>query len=832
MRNILTVFKRELGAYFNSAIAYIYLVVFITLNNGLFMAQFFLAGKADMRPYFNLLPFVLLVFIPVITMRLWAEDRKENTFELLMTFPMKPAELVLGKFFASFVFYMVALASTVTVPLMLFMVGRPDLGTIVGDYVGVILLGALFLSVGIFVSGLTQEQIVAFVVTATACFLIYFFGTDFFATFLDGWFSGLGTFLKNYVGAASHLLSLYKGVVDVKDVLYFVVGCFVFLLLNGFSFEGRLRRKARLVFSAAVAVCFIGAIVLNWLVHDLSLPRFDLTQNKIYTIAEATKRILNDLKAPVQIKVYLTPAEKMPTALKTLEQEIVGKLDELRIVSKNKLNYRVVHIEAANLVEQAKNQPGAAPKASLEKTLSEKGIMPFQVESIDRDEVGVKLIYSALSIAFKEKNEEILPRILPNTLSDLEYLLLSRIKKMAVEERPKVALFSPLTAEQLSPEMVQVLTKMGKPVAQYEDEYQSLVPLLRNNAYDVARISLTKNDPLPSGLKVLLVLNVANLNDRQIYEINKFLYQGGSVVIAAQGYDYSFQLFPSSGLGILPRKLNLDINKLIQKWGIKINEDMLMDESSELIDVSTGQRVGPFSMSIPVRAANQIRVRDESINKKVPLMSRLSSLFYLWGSALDVSEDVVKQSGLKKSILFSSSNRSWKVPFEGGNLTPQNMQFPKTGSPGKFPLGLMLEGQFSDTFLATGAPDWPSEASTENKPAQTTSKNNPAPLGDAKPGKLIVLGCFKMFTDQLIANPGHLNLFANIIDSLALGDDIIQIRSKTPVSRDIIQVSDAQKVWYRLMNVGLMPLAWVIFCFIRLFIRRKEKQFYALARGQ
>ena len=118
MSNFLTIFRRELSAYFNSAIAYIFLMVFVVFANGFFMLQFFQIGKADMRPFFGSLPFVLNIFVPAITMRLWAEEKRTSTYELLLTFPMRPQELVLGKFLASLGFYFIALLSTVTVPLM------------------------------------------------------------------------------------------------------------------------------------------------------------------------------------------------------------------------------------------------------------------------------------------------------------------------------------------------------------------------------------------------------------------------------------------------------------------------------------------------------------------------------------------------------------------------------------------------------------------------------------------------------------------------------------------------------------------------------------------
>jgi len=137
MKNIshlLTIFRRETAAYFNQAIAYIFIIVFVILNGGLFMTQFFLIGLADMRSFFMTLPFVLSVFIPAVTMRTWAEEKRGNTLELLLTFPMGPHELVLGKFLAGCLFYLAALLGTLTIPLMLMMLGSPDLGIVFGGY--------------------------------------------------------------------------------------------------------------------------------------------------------------------------------------------------------------------------------------------------------------------------------------------------------------------------------------------------------------------------------------------------------------------------------------------------------------------------------------------------------------------------------------------------------------------------------------------------------------------------------------------------------------------------------------------------------------------------
>lgn len=827
--NIWTILKRELGAYFNSAIAVIYLIVFIVINNSLFMTRFFLVGQVDMRFYFETLPLVLLIFIPAISMRLWAEDKKENTFELLMTFPTTPAELVLGKFFAGLVFYSLSLVLTFTIPLILLLSGRPDLGVVLGGYLGAFFLGALFLAMGIFISGLTKEQIVAFILTMLSCFVFYFLGTDFVASFLDGWISGFGSFLKNYIGALSHAESFTKGVMDLKDILYFAVLGLVFLFLNGLYLEGRLRPRSKVVFGVTLAACFCGVVLFNWLIHDLPFGRFDLTENKVYTVSSASKKILGDLKAPVLVKVYITPAEKMPTALKTLEQELTSRLAELKIASHNKFKYSVSYIEAANLMDQ-RQKPPADPKAKepLEAALSNKGIVPFQVESINKDEMGVKLVYSAITISYKEKGEEVLGRILPQNLPDLEYLLLSRIKKLTLAKLPKIALFSPLKSKEVTPEMAQMLLSLKQSPQQYEDDYQLIVPSLRNSGYEAVRVALSKENPLSDDIDVFLVINPGSLNDRQLYEINKFLVQGGSVLMAAEGYDYSFRLGPPAGLEVIPEKLSLDINKFLQKLGVKINGDLLMDENAQMINISTGQSVGPFMMTTPIKIPNQIIVTEETINKKMPLMSRLPNLFYLWGSTLEVTDDVLKSSGLKKSLMFSSGRRSWKVPFEGGPLKGESLQFPKAGAPGKFPCAMMLEGQFSDTFAQGGVPEWPSATAA---PQAAPAKKEMFFLNQ-KPGKLVLIGCSKMFSDKLIVVPGNLILFSNIIDGLTLGDDVVRIRSKVAVGRDMKRLSDTQKIFFRFLAIFFVPLLLVLYASGRLVLRTKEKESYLAARKQ
>jgi len=344
--NSISILKRELSSYFNSPIAYIFIVVFVLLNSGMFMSQFFLRGNADMRHFFSLIPMLLCVFIPAITMRLWAEEKRGNTFELLLTFPMKAHKLVLGKFGASLIFYTLTLAGTLFIPIMLFVIGKPDMGTIIGGYLGTFFVGAFFLSIGIFISGLCKDQIVSFIVAMMACFFFYLSGLDFMASLIDGWLPGVGHFIKINFGMTRHFESFQKGVIDNRDILYFAVMTTVFLVLNVFSIEDRLRPKAKVFFSVAVGICIAISMVTNSLFMDIPLGRYDLTENKLYTITDSTKKILKELKAPVLVKLYISRKQSMPTALKSLEQDIVDQFDELNVFSGGKFSYKVYHMEA------------------------------------------------------------------------------------------------------------------------------------------------------------------------------------------------------------------------------------------------------------------------------------------------------------------------------------------------------------------------------------------------------------------------------------------------------------------------------------------------------
>lgn len=235
MQNILTISQKEFKAYFNSPIAYIFITIYIGLTNWLFFTNFFLVGQANMRGYFVLLPWIFLFFIPAITMRIWAEEKKMGTIELLLTWPVKDVEVVMGKFLAAFSFLLVTILCSVTIPVTIAVLGNPEPGPIVASYLGTLFLGAAYLAIGLFVSSLTENQIVAFILAIAVSFALFITGQPFVTARLPGFIVPIA----EYVGISTHFESISRGVIDTRDLVYYLLLIGFLLFLNVRSIASR-----------------------------------------------------------------------------------------------------------------------------------------------------------------------------------------------------------------------------------------------------------------------------------------------------------------------------------------------------------------------------------------------------------------------------------------------------------------------------------------------------------------------------------------------------------------------------------------------------------------
>jgi ABC-2 type transport system permease protein len=241
MRNVGIIMRRELASYFATPLAYIFLLIFLVLANlfTFYLGEFFERGQADLNPFFTYHPWLFLFLIPAVSMRLWADERRTGSIELLMTLPVTLWQAVVGKFLAAWLFTVLALVLTFPLWITVNYLGSPDNGAILAAYIGSMLLAAGFLSIGSLASALTRNPVVAFIVGIAACFVFLVAG---FPLVLDAFRAWAPQFLVDGIGALgflTHYEAISKGVIDIRDLIYFALLITWFLLATAVVLDVR-----------------------------------------------------------------------------------------------------------------------------------------------------------------------------------------------------------------------------------------------------------------------------------------------------------------------------------------------------------------------------------------------------------------------------------------------------------------------------------------------------------------------------------------------------------------------------------------------------------------
>ena len=240
VRNTLAVARRELGGYFATPVAVVFIVIFLVLQGVLTfnLGGFFDRDQADLVPFFSFIPWVFLLLVPAITMRLWAEERRLGTIELLLTLPLRQSEAVIGKFLAAWAFCAIALALTFPFWITVNILGSPDNGVTACGYLGALLVAGSFLAIGAAMSAATKNQVIAFVLGLAVCFVFavasYPVVTDFISTAAPG----AATFVRR-AAIGERFVDFTRGVIELRDVIYFASLIGFFLFLNTIIIEHR-----------------------------------------------------------------------------------------------------------------------------------------------------------------------------------------------------------------------------------------------------------------------------------------------------------------------------------------------------------------------------------------------------------------------------------------------------------------------------------------------------------------------------------------------------------------------------------------------------------------
>jgi ABC-2 type transport system permease protein len=441
--------RKEFRGYFQSLVALIFLAVFLaaTLFSFFGSSGFFIRNIADVRPLFQWLPLLLIFLVAAIAMRQWAEERKMGTLEILATLPLSTRDMVLGKFLAGVGLIGLALALTLPLPLMVSQMGDLDWGPVVGGYLGALLLGATYLSIGLCVSARTDNQVVALMLTLVICGASYLIGSD----QLTVLFGSGGSELLRGLGTGSRFASIERGVLELRDLVYYGGLVVFFLSLNWLFLEeeridsgsgaGRAQaRKLRLL----VGLVGLNVVALNVWLAPITALRVDMTERGEYSISRTTKQTLASLDEPLVIAGYFS--ERIHPLLSPLVPQIRDLLAEYAIYGGPKVSVEFADPNADEELEQLINEQFGIRS------------VPFRV--VDRHQQAVVNSYFHVLVRYGDQHETlsfdqlIEVRLDGNDidvrLRNLEYDLTRTIRRVSQEFQGMESVFGRLPAAKLT----------------------------------------------------------------------------------------------------------------------------------------------------------------------------------------------------------------------------------------------------------------------------------------------------------------------------------------------------------------------------------------------
>lgn len=395
MKQILAITRKELNGYFGSPMALIFIGVFLaaTLFTFFWLDTFFARGIADVRSLFRWMPLLLVFLVAALTMRQWSYESQSGTLEILLTLPVSRWQLVLGKFLAVLTLVALTLLLTVSLPITVSMLGNLDWGPVIGGYLAALLMAAAYAALGLFISSRTRNEIVALILTVVVGGVFYLIGTRGITEFAG---ESVGNILRA-LATGSRFESIERGVIDLRDLVYYLSLTVLFLAFNVLSLDTKrwshgisttnYRRNA----SIAVTLLSINLILLNVWLYPLSVVRADLTAQREYSLSPVTRDLLQNLQEPLLIRAYFS--ERTHPLLAPLVPRITDMLSEYRIAGKGQVNVEVIDPALNPDLEAEANQTyGISPT-------------PFQIAG--RYEASVVNAYFDILIRYGDQNEVI-----------------------------------------------------------------------------------------------------------------------------------------------------------------------------------------------------------------------------------------------------------------------------------------------------------------------------------------------------------------------------------------------------------------------------------------
>lgn len=796
---MLSIYKKEIAAYFNALTGYLTIGLFL-LVSGLLLWVFPdtsipTYGYASLEPFFQLAPYLFMLLIPAITMRSIAGERADGTWELLLTRPIRMWSIILGKYLGSLTVVLLALLPTLVYFIAIHQLAMPtgnvDTGAVIGSYIGLFLLGAAFTAIGLLASAVSRNAIVAFLLSIFGCFL-WFYAFD----ALGGiQFLAPHAYTLSLFGVQSHYEAMSRGVMDSRDVSYFLTITAVFLCATYACLaHGRTPGSRRLAQGMAITV---GAVALNFATASI-FTRLDFTADKRFTLSPLALQTVKGLREDVHIAVLLDG--ELPAGFARLKRATTDLLNDLKAHSSGRLTFSFVNPLDGNAERQQENievlaDRGVTPTNLNVRTatgLMQQLVFPAALLYHGEDELAVNLLQDRAGSPHEV--------VLNNSVQNLEYAFLSALRKVASGGRPLIGFtegHGELTARQL------------------QDAIQTLM-----GGYQVGFVNL--DSITPEGLSQLKVLVVAKpvqpFTEAEKFKINHFVMNGGNMLWAIDQSDADLDSLRRTGGQIaLARQLNLD--DLLFTYGIRFNYDLVADMNCAQIPLTAGGSGAQAQIELVPWLFYPVFVPTASH----PLVKNLDGIRSEFAGTLDT----LGTPYVNKSIILHSSpfSRLRNLPATLSLSLVEEAPAPEQFKSGPHAVAAVLEGEFPSVFANRPAP-------AGIAPAVRTPERG-------KPSKMIAIADGDVFRGQV--NPtdgspyplgwdrytetqyGNKSFLLNAVDYLADDAGIIALRDKEVKLRLLDQVAlKKHHVHWQIGTVAVPVALLLLVAFAQHYLRRRH----------
>lgn len=954
MQETIRIVRKEFAEFFASPAALLFLGAFLVVTLFLFfwMETFFARNIADARPLFKWLPALLIFLAATLTMRSWSEDRRAGTIEILLVSPVSRVHLVLGKFLAGLGLVALALALTLPLPLTVSLLGPLDWGPVVGGYLAALCLAAAYLSIGVYMSARTDNPVVAWILTALVCGVFYLIGTP----TITGLFGHRVGELLMLIGSGSRFDSVTRGVLDLRDLYFYLSIVGVFLTLNLFSLEriswaGNPTTRHHARWWCAVILVIANFIAANFWLQTIGWARLDITRDQVYSLSEATDRYLGQLQEPLLIRGYFSA--KTHPLLSPLVPRLRDLLAEYAAVGRGRVRVELVDPHADQTIEEE-----AARKY---------GIRPIPFQMASRHESGVVNSYFHIVVSYGDQNETLdfqdLIEVKSSSSGDLdivlkdpEYAITSTVKKVLASFRAGGSPFDTLTGkvsfrgyisarDKLPPELLELRSDLESVLAELQTQsagrfsvtitdpeadggrlgreinerygfrpqlaglddrsafwFSMLmlrsgeaiqVPLPEELGKEAARRTLiaslkrlapgflktvalvipspelassdyqylgdalmqnnrVTNTDLSSGrvpedADLLLVLAPTEFDERQVFAVDQFLMQGGSVFLATSTRDVqvagSFQV----------KAHRSGLEDWLAHHGLEVGSGMVMDPVNTALPVPVERYVG----TVPVREIQHLPyplfpdLREDQLNADNLITSGLDQLTVNWISP--VSINTAASGGSRKSaVLLQSSDQSWVS--RDASVVPDYKEFPGegfavSGDRAARTLAIAVEGGFNSYFkdkpsplLAAARPTPSAEASAVDAKNSAGGQSSGSLLATSviekspPSARIILVGSNAFATDTVLTMVSEgmgtlytkpLEFMQNVIDWSLEDQGLLSIRGRSRFSQTLVPLQPDEQALWEYLNYGLALAA-----LLGTWLWRRRSQRVSLARYQ